>query len=363
MTASVLPVGADSITAAYSGDSNFMSAHRRGLGDGGQGRDPDRADAAASLREEEQTGVNRSRRDGRARRAGRRDSRGHGDVLGEAEKEDEGAGTVTLVGGEATLTLKAGRMLHKAITLTYSGDAHDTASTATPPVVTAEFARRGPGRWSRCSIGRVRIDAAIIAMESEPPSEDISEVPRGMFCEHRPASLCRSVAHRHPARAQTGGYGSARSTRFPHRNRPEGNSHGRRRTAASFRGLLPPPESRQRPFVGPGPVERIAVEELAVLHHVADRVGVVDVLERVLRQHDEVGELAGLDAAKVLGVADRLGAVQRGGAEDFQRLPAALGPAPTSPSGSRCPASHRGCRCRRVRPARATLAADAAIRG
>src|SRR5262245_55639862 len=89
------------------------------------------------------------------------------------------------------------------------------------------------------------------------------------------------------------------------------------------RRLVPPPEAGQGLAVGPGPVEGVAVEELAVLHHVSDRVGVVDVLEGILGQDDEVGELARLEAAEVLGVADGLGAVQGGGAEDFQRLPAA----------------------------------------
>ena len=95
--------------------------------------------------------------------------------------------------------------------------------------------------------------------------------------------------------------------------------------------LLPPPQSRQRLLLRPDLIERIALEQLAVFHHVADRARVVDVLERVGRQHDEIGELAGFEAAQVLGVADRLGAVQRGRAEDFQRLPATAGECPHFP--------------------------------
>ena len=42
-------------------------------------------------------------------------------------------GTAAVSGGEATLTLKASKVLNKAITIVYSGDANDKASTLITP--------------------------------------------------------------------------------------------------------------------------------------------------------------------------------------------------------------------------------------
>src|SRR5690606_34896243 len=60
-----------------------------------------------------------------------------------------------------------------------------------------------------------------------------------------------------------------------------------------------PQERRELPAAGPELVERLAVVQPAVLHDVADRYGVADVVERVAVEDDEVRELAGLDRADV----------------------------------------------------------------
>ena len=47
-----------------------------------------------------------------------------------------GLGTAAVSGGEATLTLKASKVPQKGITIVYSGDANDKASTVTMPRLT-----------------------------------------------------------------------------------------------------------------------------------------------------------------------------------------------------------------------------------
>src|SRR5690606_23429587 len=72
---------------------------------------------------------------------------------------------------------------------------------------------------------------------------------------------------------------------------------------------------RRRPCLRPYLVERVAVVEPAVLHHVPYRVRVADVLERIAVQHEQVGELATLQCAEVAAETDRLGTEDRCGAQ------------------------------------------------
>ena len=73
----------------------------------------------------------------------------------------------------------------------------------------------------------------------------------------------------------------------------------------------------------PDLLERVPEEQLAVLHDPADRVGVADVLERILVEHHEVRELARFHRADVALEADRLGAMDRRGAQRLHRGQAA----------------------------------------
>ena len=50
----------------------------------------------------------------------------------------------------------------------------------------------------------------------------------------------------------------------------------------------------------PYPVERITLVQFPILHHIADLARVLNVLERISRQHDQVGQFARLDAPQVL---------------------------------------------------------------
>ena len=62
----------------------------------------------------------------------------------------------------------------------------------------------------------------------------------------------------------------------------------------------------QRLLLRPDHVECVPVVDLTVLDHVLDRVGVLDVVERVAMQYEDVGELADLDRADVLLQPDGL---------------------------------------------------------
>src|SRR2546425_1421580 len=73
--------------------------------------------------------------------------------------------------------------------------------------------------------------------------------------------------------------------------------------------LPPPPHPTQRALPRPDFVQGLALVEPAVLHHVADRVGIVDVLERVGVEHDEIGELARLERTQVVLHAEGVRAV------------------------------------------------------
>src|SRR5437870_11937595 len=62
--------------------------------------------------------------------------------------------------------------------------------------------------------------------------------------------------------------------------------------------LIPPPHRRQGSLPRPHFIQRSAVVQSPVLHHVANLLGVVDVVERVRVQHHEIAELAGLERAQ-----------------------------------------------------------------
>src|SRR5438045_215411 len=62
-------------------------------------------------------------------------------------------------------------------------------------------------------------------------------------------------------------------------------------------------------------VQRVPVIHAPVLHHVADRVGVLDVIERILIEYDEIRELAPLDRAEIAAHADAFGTEDRRRAE------------------------------------------------
>src|SRR5205823_5104131 len=68
----------------------------------------------------------------------------------------------------------------------------------------------------------------------------------------------------------------------------------------AFWFFVPPPHLRQRLLARPHFVQRCAFIQPPVLHHVMDLLGVVDVLERIRVEHDQVGQLAGLERAQVL---------------------------------------------------------------
>src|SRR5437899_2961909 len=70
----------------------------------------------------------------------------------------------------------------------------------------------------------------------------------------------------------------------------------------------PPPQPRHLLLPRPHFVERVALVQSAVLHHIANRVRVFDVVERILIENLKVGELTGFQRSDVLLVADRLGA-------------------------------------------------------
>src|SRR6187551_1662869 len=64
--------------------------------------------------------------------------------------------------------------------------------------------------------------------------------------------------------------------------------------------LTPPPLCRQGPNARPYLIERVAVVEPAVLHHVPDAICVPDVLERIPVEHLQVRELPDLEGTEIL---------------------------------------------------------------
>src|SRR5215472_1457086 len=52
--------------------------------------------------------------------------------------------------------------------------------------------------------------------------------------------------------------------------------------------VVPPPQRRERLLLRPDFIERRAFEKFAILHHVLDQLGVVDVHQRILLQNNHV---------------------------------------------------------------------------
>src|SRR5271168_4171483 len=92
----------------------------------------------------------------------------------------------------------------------------------------------------------------------------------------------------------------------------------RERAARAF-----PPVGLADALAGLDLVQGHGVVEPAAQHHVLDLLGVADVLARVGVQHQQVGQLADLERAHVLGVAERVRRHDGAGAERIDRAPAA----------------------------------------
>src|SRR3990172_9637120 len=75
------------------------------------------------------------------------------------------------------------------------------------------------------------------------------------------------------------------------------------------RDVIPPELLRERLLHGPDLIERRGLEELAVLHHVADGVRVLDLFQRVPIEDQHVRELSRLYPPEVGVESDGLGAV------------------------------------------------------
>src|SRR5215472_17796177 len=95
--------------------------------------------------------------------------------------------------------------------------------------------------------------------------------------------------------------------------------------------VIPEPERLELLLLWPDLIERVALEEFAILHYPVNGVGVVDVIERILVHDDQVGQLARLDSADVRGTPHDLRAVHRGAAQHFHRRHAAAGEHPHFP--------------------------------
>ena len=115
-----------------------------------------------------------------------------------------------------------------------------------------------------------------------------------------------------------------------------------------------PPNSCRRPTAGtrraasrcvpPATALRSLSSSIAVDHRVADAGRIVDVVERVLVEDDEVGELARLDRAEVVVEAVRARRVDRRGAQRLAGCSSRRARSPRSPSARRGPRAGRGRR-------------------
>src|SRR5688572_25852631 len=77
------------------------------------------------------------------------------------------------------------------------------------------------------------------------------------------------------------------------------------------RVIAPLPLPLEFSLLGPDLIECLSIVQLSVFHHVTDRVCITDVPERVLIEHDEIGQLAGFQRPQVLLKANGLGAEKR----------------------------------------------------
>src|SRR5258708_1940577 len=86
---------------------------------------------------------------------------------------------------------------------------------------------------------------------------------------------------------------------------------------------FPPPQVGQRLLHGPGLVQRVPLEQLAVLHNVTNCIGVVNIQQWIFVEHDQIGHFAGLNAAQILPIANGFSAVNCRGAQNFKITQAA----------------------------------------
>src|SRR5437867_8777134 len=82
-------------------------------------------------------------------------------------------------------------------------------------------------------------------------------------------------------------------------------------------------------------IHRRTVVQSAVLHDVADRCTVVDIVEWILVHDDQVGEFAGFERAKVFVQTNILRAVERCATDCLHRSHASLHEHPQLPMGAK----------------------------
>src|SRR5258708_17205468 len=81
---------------------------------------------------------------------------------------------------------------------------------------------------------------------------------------------------------------------------------------------FPPPQVGQRLLHRPSLVQRVPLEQLAVLHNVTNCIGVVDIQQWIFVEHDQFGHFAGLNAAQILPISNGFSAVNCRCAKTFE---------------------------------------------
>src|SRR6185437_8718131 len=89
--------------------------------------------------------------------------------------------------------------------------------------------------------------------------------------------------------------------------------------------VVAPEEQRLELFLlGPNLVQRVALEQLSILHYPVDAVRVVNIFERVFVEYQKVREFSGLDRADVVRASDNVRTVHCRASQNFHgRHPAA----------------------------------------
>src|SRR5262249_28374287 len=86
----------------------------------------------------------------------------------------------------------------------------------------------------------------------------------------------------------------------------------------TLRMIRPPPVGAGGLLHRPNLVQRIAFEQLTILHHVSNTGRIPDVLKGILRQDDEVSQLSGFDTSEVLSQPDGFCPVESRRSQSFQ---------------------------------------------
>src|SRR2546426_11082069 len=146
----------------------------------------------------------------------------------------------------------------------------------------------------------------------------------GSLLQLRPSSASQSGKQQHP---ETSGSRTRRALQCAGCRRTSGLVA----RAGGGRLIGPPPNRRKRFLLGPDLIERVAFKQFAVFHHIANGIGVMDVLERIFIQNDQVSQFAWLQAAYVLRQADHLRAVERRSAQHLHGFCADAGQRPHLP--------------------------------